>query len=326
VTLTISTVIPTYNGAKTLARAIDSALSQSIQSRVIVVDDGSTDDTTAVLRKYGSRISVIRQQNAGTGSARTAGTRAADTDLIAYLDADDAWHPGKLERQIGVFVDSEVGLASSAAQWIDQSGEVIRVSRPALSGHVTRELFLRNPIVTSSVVVRRAFIERLSTLFRSDLFPVEDWELWIRLSAICKVCVSPEVLVDYHVVGTSGSRTRGPEDFRRLYQRMFEQLGAEPGLRSLIAADAKKIRANVHFMVAYMYYEEGSSRDFLKEITRSVAMAPHSHSWAHTLPMLLLPRSARERLRRLMARLRRPRGASPVTRNATGRNPDTIRR
>ncbi|HXG70264.1 MAG TPA: glycosyltransferase family A protein [Gemmatimonadaceae bacterium] len=304
-TLTVSTVIPAYNSATTLPRALESALGQSIRTRVIVVDDGSTDNTPAVLRRYGSKISVIRQENRGAGAARSAGTRLADTDLIAYLDADDAWHPGKLERQLRVFADPDVGLASSAAQWIDATGAVVRVSRPALHGYVTRQLLLRNPIVTSSAVVRRNFIERLSTLFRPELFPVEDWELWIRLSAICKVSVSPEVQVDYYVMDAGGSRSRGPEDFRRLYKLMFAQLGAEPGVGSLIADDAKKISANVHFMVAYMYYEEGSYTGFRKEVMRSVAMAPGSHPWRNTLPMLLLPRAAREKLRRLMARLGR---------------------
>ncbi len=317
-TLTIATVIPAYNSARTLPRALESALSQSVRTRIIVVDDGSTDDTPAVLRSYGSSIDVFRQQNGGAGAARTVGTRLADTDLIAYLDADDAWHPGKLQRQLRVFADPEVGLASSAAQWIDSEGTVVRVSRPTLHGRVTRELFLRNPIVTSSVVVRRAFIDRLPVLFRPDLFPIEDWELWIRLSAMCKVSVSPDVLVNYYVMEASGSRSRGPEDFRRLFKLMFAQLATEPGLASLIAEDEKKISANVHFMVAYMYYEAGSYSDFRKEIMRSVAMAPLSHPWRNTLPMLLLPRVARERLLRLMGRLGRARELPDLDRAERG--------
>ena len=310
--LTVSTVIPAYNSAKTLPRAIESALRQSVETRVIVVDDGSTDDTHDVLRRCGAGVRVISQKNAGAGAARSVGTKLADTDLIAYLDADDAWHPEKLERQIAVFSDPEVGLSSTASQWIDGNGDIIRISRPELHGYVTDRLILRNPIVTSSVVVRRTFIQRMSPLFRPDLFPVEDWELWIRLSSICKVSVSPEVLVDYYVLDSSGSRTRSAEEFRRLYEGMFEGLRHEPNLGHLITSKRREIAARIHSMVADMYYEDCNYVAFWKDILQSIALAPVSHPWFNTLPMLLLPKSLRELFRRRVAQARARRAHDPI--------------
>ena len=113
----------------------------------------------------------------------------------------------------------------------------------------------------------------------------------------------------------SGSRARTPEDFRELYEAMFRQLATEPQLRGLIAANQKRISANIHFMTGYMHYENGSYGSFWKDIARSVAMWPAGHPWKNTLPMLFLPRSARERLRRFAARLRR-RGNSTLVQGA----------
>jgi glycosyltransferase involved in cell wall biosynthesis len=317
--LTVSAVIPAYNSAATLPRAIDSVLRQTVPVQVIVVDDGSTDGTPELLRGYGARITVIRQPNAGAGAARSLGTKAARTDLIAFLDADDAWHPDKLEKQLGAFSDPEVGLCGAAAQWIDETGAVMRVWRPALNGYLTRQLLARNFIITSSAVVRRTCIERVSPLFKPDLFPVEDWEFWIRLSTVCKISVSPEVLVDYYVLPSSGTRTRSVADFKRLYSGVIEQFKNEPALSDLVRSEDRTIRANLHFFAAYLYYEEGSYRSFLTELFHSARLAPLRHPWANSLSMLLLPRGARERARRYVARLRHRPLPPPASGSISGR-------
>ena len=303
--LTVSAVIPTYNSAGTVSRAIDSVLRQTIPVTTIVVDDGSTDSTPSILRQYGSRIRVIRQENAGAGAARSAGTLAATTDLVAYLDADDAWHPDKIENQIPEFDDPEVGLCAAAAQWIDENGAILRVWKPAIRGYITRELLGKNFIITSSAVVRRAHLSRVSTLFKPDLFPVEDWEFWVRLSAVCKISVSPEVLVDYYALPQSGTRSRSVADFKRLYEKVVKGFESEPALTEIVRTDNRKIRSSLHFFAAYMYYEEGSYRSFLTELFHSARLAPFSHTWANSLPMLLMPRNVRERARRFVGRMRR---------------------
>jgi glycosyltransferase involved in cell wall biosynthesis len=95
----ISVVIPTYNYARFVCEAVDSALSQSLRPQeVIVVDDGSTDDTSDRLRQFGDRIRYVFQQNGGLSKARNTGIREARGDWVAFLDSDDIWHPRKLER------------------------------------------------------------------------------------------------------------------------------------------------------------------------------------------------------------------------------------
>ena len=97
----VSVIMPTFNRSWSLKKAIDSVLSQEYASlETIVVDDGSTDDTPALLSSYGTRIRVIRQANQGVSAARNAGIRAAQGELITLLDSDDAWLPGKVQAQV----------------------------------------------------------------------------------------------------------------------------------------------------------------------------------------------------------------------------------
>jgi glycosyltransferase involved in cell wall biosynthesis len=98
--LKASVVIPTYNSERTIRAAIDSALAQTIAPyEVIVLDDGSTDDTVSILQSYGSRITLLRQENSGLASARNTLCEKAQGDLIAFLDHDDIWHARYLEVQ-----------------------------------------------------------------------------------------------------------------------------------------------------------------------------------------------------------------------------------
>ena len=108
----VSVVIPSYNLGRLLTQAIDSVLAQTVvPSEIIVVDDGSTDDTQVRLEPYSGRIRCIRQGNRGVSAARNRGIREASGQLIAFLDADDVWHPRKLELQLAAFEDRpDLGL------------------------------------------------------------------------------------------------------------------------------------------------------------------------------------------------------------------------
>jgi len=97
----VSTIIPAYNAERTIAQAIDSALSQDYKGHeVVVINDGSTDSTTAILQKYASQIQVITQSNGGLSAARNAGVGGSTGKYLAFLDADDIWLPGKLKTMV----------------------------------------------------------------------------------------------------------------------------------------------------------------------------------------------------------------------------------
>ena len=102
--MTITCVIPVYNGARYLDEALDSVLAQDVDGLdIVIVDDGSTDDTPAVLDGYGDRLRVIRQDNAGPAAARNRGVEAATGTYVCFQDADDLWVPGRLQRQLAIF-------------------------------------------------------------------------------------------------------------------------------------------------------------------------------------------------------------------------------
>ena len=112
---TVTVIIPVFNGEAWVRQAIDSARGQTVPPlEVIVVDDGSTDGTPAILAEYGTKIRAIRTTNEGVAAARNTGLRMAQGEFIAFLDADDVWHPRKLERQLRAMTASpRVGLVGT---------------------------------------------------------------------------------------------------------------------------------------------------------------------------------------------------------------------
>src|SRR5262245_31985364 len=123
----ISVIIPTYNHAGFLTAAIESVLAQTLKpSEVIVVVDGSTDDTCSVLLAFEDKVRVVNQKNLGVSAARNNGARVARGSLLAFLDSDDVWLPEKLSHQFQRFQrDPELGLVHCGLQYIDQQGVVI---------------------------------------------------------------------------------------------------------------------------------------------------------------------------------------------------------
>jgi glycosyltransferase involved in cell wall biosynthesis len=182
----VSVIIPTYNSAALVAQAVESALGQTqAPHEVIIVDDGSTDDTAERLQPHFDRIIYVRQKNARVAAARNTGLDRATGDVIAFLDADDAWHPDKLRRQIAVLNERpEIGLlATRLTVWPGQfllAGDLVgdfvreRVKEISLSA-----MLISNLLATSSIVVRRSVLDRAGR-FDTELFGPEDYDLWLR--------------------------------------------------------------------------------------------------------------------------------------------------
>ncbi len=120
----VSTIIPAYNAERTIAQAIDSALSQDFENHeVVVVNDGSTDSTAAILKRYGNNIQVITQRNSGLSAARNAGVRRSTSDYLAFLDADDIWVPGKLKTMVSALERHPLAsLVFSEYSYLDRNG------------------------------------------------------------------------------------------------------------------------------------------------------------------------------------------------------------
>lgn len=188
----ISCIIPVFNGARYLGEAINSVLQQSYRPiEIIVVDDGSTDDTAAVARAYGDQIRYVRQANAGPAAARNHGVALASGQWIAMLDADDLWHPAKLARQMSYFEqDSELAVCATLVRnfWSPD------VEAPPPSTYHPR-LFEPWSGGGSMLLAQRDVFETVGR-FNTELLCSDDGEWWSRMVASgVRRTVIPEVLV-----------------------------------------------------------------------------------------------------------------------------------
>jgi len=195
----VSVVIPAYNAAWCVGKAIDSVLAQDFRDfEVIVVNDGSTDDTASVLAAYGDAVCVVSQANRGMSAARNAGILAARGELIAFLDADDWWLAGKLRRQVELMQRRpEVGFSSTAARVEDPAGRLIDMwACGEWEGPFVVYMFGNNAGIaggSSALMVRRPLLAALGS-YDESLGGVEDADLWIRLAAAAEYACIPEPL------------------------------------------------------------------------------------------------------------------------------------
>ncbi len=236
----VSVVIPAYNAAVTLAATLESARSQLHENlEIIVVDDGSTDDTLAIAREHATRdarIQTLSQQNAGLASARNAGWRQARSDLIAFLDADDLWAPTKIQLQLEALDagGSRVGLVYCGSVRIDAAG-VVQSYFPLekAQGDVLEELFSRNFIGNGSVAMLTREALTYAGGFDSGLREAgaqgcEDYLLQCRVAERFHFATVPEHLVGYRFMPGNMSSDR-PRMLRSWMLVVEEMRRRQPG-------------------------------------------------------------------------------------------------
>jgi glycosyltransferase involved in cell wall biosynthesis len=203
----VSVIIPTYNDATYLPVAIESVLAQSCQDfELIVIDDGSTDNTRTVLQSYLARIRYIYQENQGESVARNQGIRLAQGEYVAFLDSDDVWLPAKLARQVEIMAAHPQGVLLYTDSYLtDAAGKEIGYlgcgtpGSAAMVRDMARDLVIDNVVMSAStVMVRRAALAGLE-LFDAAIQWGEDWDLWIRLALRGPMVYLPEPLACYRM-------------------------------------------------------------------------------------------------------------------------------
>ena len=192
----VSVIIPTYNRWPMLGQAIESVLKQSYQGfELIVVDDGSDDQTAVELMRYGSEIRLISQARRGVAAARNFGVRSSRGAYLAFLDSDDLWKPKKLEIQVAFMAAHEIQICQTEEVWIRRGVRVNPKKRHRKpSGDIFRSSLDLCLVSPSAVMMTRELFERVGG-FDEALTVCEDYDLWLRVALDTPVHLIPEPLV-----------------------------------------------------------------------------------------------------------------------------------
>lgn len=267
----VSVVIPTYNRAGLLKRAVESVLAQTFTDyEILIIDDGSTDDTESVVASLPGTIRYIRQANKGVSAARNLGMELAHGDLIAFLDDDDEWLPEKLARQVPLFDEARVGIAYCGFEHVFLVDDVTHIISPTYQGDCYR-LFVSRLMVmlmaTPGVILRREAIAQVGG-FALELRLIEDNDLWIRVARHWHVAAIPAPMMRIYVHGNNTPKSGFLEAALTVARRAFD-------------ADSRfgfwfrrRVTANVYGMTSYAHYLDGQRGKALVLWLRALAYWP----------------------------------------------------
>ncbi len=285
----VSVVIPVFNSEEFLRQAVDSVLAQRYRPlQVIAVDDGSTDKSLAILQSYGEQIEVFRQPNAGSAVARNKGIEESNGEFIAFLDADDVWHPDKTSIQIahltehpdaGVVYANLLKTADAGGQEIDRFllqpiDEAIEID-PTGSGWLYTDLIRESGPHTSSVIIRRSLIEKIG-MFDRQFRKGQDYDYWIRASRETEFHqLTPRLSVyRIHKEGITGKPS--PQNYGAIViESALDRFGRTgPDGSKLSRLEVRKRLSELWFQFAYLHEKKGDSAIARDAFLRSLHYQP----------------------------------------------------
>lgn len=206
-------IIPVLNGEKFICETINSVLKQTyLPDEIIVVDNGSTDNTLKLLEKYCNSVIVISEPAKGVSAARNAGIKYSKSELIAFMDSDDICKPTRIESQINLFEkDSSMAMVFGAYQYMDNNAELyeggIHCSQYVEEGFFGL-LLERNHILPSTVMVKKSVLDKVGYFDESFLSNAEDYDLWLRIASRFIIAYQDEVVVNIRIHSGSSSTNR----------------------------------------------------------------------------------------------------------------------
>lgn len=277
----VSVIIPTYNSARFITATLDSVLGQSFRDfEIIVVDDGSTDNTREVVRPYLNSIDYIYQQNSERSVARNNALSRARGEYIAFLDSDDLWTPEKLARQVAVLDDHpQVSLVFTQARYVDEGGKPVSFAGQTIDGQPGKELVIVDysiPLLSSNVIAgggsaamtRRRLLEEVGN-FDLDLVQSEDWDMWVRLARLGPFAYIPEPLTSYRVYGWKKllSRQMDEESIQQHMRILDKNLAGwqgDPQEKLRLRNDALRFALVLATQAAYQLDRIPAGQDFLR--------------------------------------------------------------
>jgi glycosyltransferase involved in cell wall biosynthesis len=277
----VSVIVPAFDAAANIRQTLNSVLAQTYQEiEVIVVDDGSSDATSAIAEEFGARdprFHLIRQSNAGVGAARNTAIRKAGGKYIAPLDADDLWVPEKLEKQVACMEQrgNEAGLVYCWSRLFDKHGIFLRNLDPLAEGRLRQTMVFSNIVGNASVPLFRATaLEKVGLyLTRADQGGAqgcEDWDLHLRIAEAFSVYVVPEFLVGYRQTNSSMSaQTEGmAASFTVVLRRSRQRNG------DLSPAIFRRSAGNFYLCLAWTSYHWGHYKWCLRHLKEAIRANP----------------------------------------------------
>jgi len=275
----VSVILPTYNRAALLSTAIESVLGQSFRDlELLVVDDGSADDTGALARRYqdaDARVRYLRQENRGVSAAMNAGIRAARGEMIARIDSDDRWLPDLLETEVSILrARPEIGLVYSRGQWMDQDLNPLSTilgQTPHFPNDTLRSMLWGDATCNITVVVRRECFDRAG-FFDESLATSEDWDMWLRTAFHYDFVFVDRVLAHVRRHDDNATRARGPSlavllDARG---RVLDKFFSCGDLSPRIAAMKSAAYRNLYIYEANIWFATGNRRRALRALARAL--------------------------------------------------------
>lgn len=225
----VSVIIPNYNYAQYVGQAIESVLDQTYKNiEIIVVNNGSTDNSLEVLKRYGNRIYLVDQENLGQSGARKSGLAKSTGDLIAFLDADDIWEPTKIEKQLLLFSTKTELIYCGIARFSEIDQMLISTHLPQFKGSCA-SAFISQPGVSivlsgeSTAIFTRGLLEKVGG-FDPNLNSAAGWDFFRRCSKFTEFDFVFEALTKYriHSSNMSNSSMKTIPDIRNAYKKMFD--------------------------------------------------------------------------------------------------------
>jgi len=291
----ISVIIPAYNASRTVGAAVDSVLAQTFPDfEVLVIDDGSQDDTAEVVRaRDDPRVQCVRTQNGGVSVARNRALEHAAGPYVAFLDADDAWLPTKLERQHAAMTEKPgVGVCFSSAQLVDDDLRPVGIDWAVARADYTEAILLEGNVVRAggtSVLARTSMVHEAGG-FDPRLSQCADWDLWLRMSLFTSFLPLHEPLVEYRIVG--GTMSSDPELLERDTFTMLDKFfasSASPAYNHL----RKRAYANRSMVCAGTYLHAGRLRDSMRCVVAALRSDPRTVGRLVSFPVRWADRARR---------------------------------
>ena len=271
----VSVIIPTYNRSKLLRVAIESVLAQTYPNiEIIVVDDGSTDDTAEVVAQYVGRVTYLRQANQDVAAARNTGIRAASGEYLTFLDDDDLIMPTKIERQVQVLASRpKVGLVHCRFYYADKDGNYLYKAGLLPEGKVLPRLVCSNFVWVGAPLIRRRCFDQVG-LFDEEIPSVTaDWDMWLRIAqAGYRFACVQEVLGAYRI-----QRDSMMSDVAKLERGMLavlEKVFSDPQLPADVAALKEQAHGTIRFWIGCRYYDTGQWEDAQRNLAAALALRP----------------------------------------------------